>query len=454
MSGPDRLAERSFLLHGIGVTNAAAARALVEHGRTVALSDDGDPPAAAALVGEFGLALHRSPDREHLGALVDAADAVLPAPGLPESHALFGLAVAAARPVLSEFDLAGAWDDRPVLAVTGTNGKTTVTTLVEKMLVRSGRRTAAVGNLEVPLVAAISDPGPEVFVVEASSFRLAHSRRFAPRVATWLNFAPDHLDVHRTLDDYRRAKARIWDDQGRTDTAVANADDPVVAAAADALRPDGPAVVRYALDGGRGAAFHQSGDVLVGPDGLELVAVGELWRDLPHDRSNALAASATALAGGASIHGVRAALRSFRGLPHRVELVGERDGVRYYDDSKATAPHATLAAIRGFASVVLVAGGRNKGLDLQALGDAGDRVSAVVGIGEAGPDVVRAFPGRPSTVSTSMADAVEAAAGLARAGDVVLLSPGCASFDWYGSYAERGDDFAAQVRVLVLGEAT
>ena len=147
-------------------------------------------------------------------------------------------------------------------------------------------------------------------------------------------------------------------------------------------------------------------------------------------------------------------MRSFRGLPHRVELVGERDGVRYYDDSKATAPHATLAAIRGFASVVLVAGGRNKGLDLQALADAADRVTAVVGIGEAGPDVVRAFPGRPARVSTSMADAVEAAADLARAGDVVLLSPGCASFDWYGSYAERGDDFAAHVRSLVLGEAT
>ena len=458
MNGTDRLAERSFLLHGIGVTNAAAARALTARGRTVELSDDGDPATASALAAALGAALHLAPDTETLAALVGGVDAVLPAPGLPEAHVLFGLAAAAGRPVLSEFDLADAWDDRPVLAVTGTNGKTTVTTLVEAMLVCSGRRTEAVGNLEVPLVAAIADPGPEVFVVEASSFRLAHSRRFRPRVATWLNFAEDHLDVHRTLDDYRRAKARIWADQADGDTAVANAEDPVVRAAADAIDPGrGVTVVRYGLapvvDGVR-TAYHQEGGALVGPGGLELVDVDELWRALPHDRSNALAAAATALAGGATVEGVRAALREFRGLPHRVELVGERDGVRYYDDSKATAPHATLAALEGFTSVVLVAGGRNKGLDLGALGVARERVAAVVGIGEAGPDVVRAFPDRPGRVSASMAEAVRSAAELARPGDVVLLSPGCASFDWYGSYAERGDDFAAQVRAQVLGEAS
>jgi UDP-N-acetylmuramoylalanine--D-glutamate ligase len=457
VSGPDRLAERSFLLHGIGVTNAAAARALAAHGRAVALSDDGEPPAAFTLADELGVPLHVRPDEGDLRRLVDAADAVLPAPGLPERHPQFALAEAAGRPVLSEFDLAGAWDDRPVLAVTGTNGKTTVTTLVEQMLVHSGVPTAAVGNLEVPLVEAVADPVPSVFVVEASSFRLAHSRHFAPSVGTWLNFAPDHLDVHRTLDDYRRAKARIWSDQDALATAVANAEDPVVAAAADELPASGPKVVRYGLvpaQDGRPVDYHQSGDELLGPDGTVLAAVGDLWRSLPHDRSNALAAAATALAGGATVAGVRAALGAFRGLPHRVELVGERDGVRWYDDSKATAPHATLAAVRGFGSVVLVAGGRNKGLDLGALGEASDHVAAVVGIGEAGDDVVAAFPDRPGRRAATMADAVTAAAELARTGDVVLLSTGCASFDWYGSYAERGDDFAAQVRALVLGVAS
>jgi UDP-N-acetylmuramoylalanine--D-glutamate ligase len=137
-----------------------------------------------------------------------------------------------------------------------------------------------------------------------------------------------------------------------------------------------------------------------------------------------------------------------------VELVGERDGVRWFDDSKATAPHATLAALRGFDSVVLVAGGRNKGLDLTALAEAGPRVRAVVGIGEAAGEVVAAFPGCPSATADSMSDAVLAARSLAESGDVVLLSPGCASFDWYSSYAERGDDFAARVRALVLEVAS
>jgi UDP-N-acetylmuramoylalanine--D-glutamate ligase len=194
--------------------------------------------------------------------------------------------------------------------------------------------------------------------------------------------------------------------------------------------------------------------VLIGPDGQELVRSDELWRSLPHDRSNALAAAATALAGGATAEGVRRALREFRGLPHRVELVGERDGVRWYDDSKATAPHATLAALSGFDAVVLVAGGRNKGLDLGALRAGADRVRAVVGIGESAADVLGAFPGVPGRTADSMADAVAAAHELAGSGDVVLLSPGCASFDWYGSYSERGDDFAAQVRSQVLEVST
>ncbi len=456
MTRPDRLPERRLLLHGLGVTNAAAARAAVAHGRTVVLSDDREPALAHELAGELGVEVRLRPDAAELADLVAGADAVVPAPGLPESHPLFDLARRAGRPVLSEFDLAGAWDDRPVLAITGTNGKTTVTTLVEQMLLRSGRRTAAVGNLDVPLVAAIADPGPEVFAVEASSFRLAHSRAFSPAVGTWLNFAEDHLDVHATVEGYRSAKARIWADQAGDDVAVANAEDAVVASAAGALGPSGPRVVRYGLAAevaGARVDYHERDGMLVGPEG-ELVAIGELWRALPHDRSNALAATATALAGGATLDGVREALRDFRGLPHRVELVGERDGVRWYDDSKATAPHATLAALSGFDSVVLVAGGRNKGLDLGALRAASDRVRAVVGIGESATDVVAAFPGVPGRVTGSMADAVEAAHELAGRGDVVLLSPGCASFDWYDSYAARGDDFAAQVRALVLEPAS
>ncbi len=452
VAGPPPI-EHRVLVAGLGVTNVAAARALVAHGHEVVLADDRRPDTAEPLAAELGAPLLLAPDHAELAAAVDDVDAVLPAPGLPWTHPLFDLAAAAARPTLSEFDLAAAWDDRPVVAVTGTNGKTTVTLSVAAMLGASGVATEAVGNLEVPLVAAVADPAPEWFVVEASSFRLAHSRWFRPRVAVWLNFAEDHLDVHRDLEEYRAAKARIFADQGPGDTAVLNAEDPVVAAAAPA-RPGGPRVVRFGLaatdPAGRPVDYHQDADRLVGPSGV-VAEVGELWRDLPHDRTNALAAAAAALAAGASPEGVRTALRRGAGLPHRVQLVGERDGVTWYDDSKATAPHATLAAVGGFDSVVLVAGGRNKGLDLGALAAASDRVRAVVGIGEAGSEVLAAFPGRPGRTAGSMAEAVEAAAELARAGDTVLLSPGCASFDWYGSYAERGDDFAEHVRRLVLG---
>lgn len=461
---PDRHGASGLLLHGLGITNVAVARAAAARGVSVVLSDDGDPSGAVDLAAELGAALHLRPSDDELRLLVAAADAVVPAPGLPERHPLFGIAGEVDRPVLSEFDLAASWDERPLLAVTGTNGKTTVTTLVALMLERSGVRSLAAGNLDTPLVEAIADPRVDVFVVEASSFRLAHSRRFAPLVGTWLNFAPDHLDVHRSLDAYRLAKARIWRDQGAGDVAVVAAEDPVVVAAADARRAlaaaeeePAPTILRFGLAAqvdGREVPYHQDGDVLVGPATVgarpePLVRVEELWSSLPHDRTNALAAAATALAGGATLDGVRSALREFRGLPHRVELVGELDGIRWYDDSKATAPHATLAALAGFDSVVLVAGGRNKGIDLRELRAGIGHVRCVVGIGESGPEVLEAFSDRPGSLATSMEQAVAVAASQARPGDVVLLSPACASFDWYRSYGERGDDFVGHVRRML-----
>ena len=289
-----------------------------------------------------------------------ASDGVLPSPGVPERHPVFAIAAAAGVPVRSEFDLAATWDRRPFLAITGTDGKTTVTTMVTAMLRASGVRAVAAGNIDVPLVAAIDDPEPEVFVVEASSFRLSHATVFRPTVATWLNVAADHQDVHLSVSGYHAAKARVWANLTADDLAVANADDPVVLAHAGGV----PRLQTFGLGGPGTADWYVDGSMLRGPDALEIVDVGELHRSLPHDVANALAAAATAMNGGAVIDGVRTALREFRGLPHRVELVGEAGGVRYFDDSKATAPHATLAAVAGFRSVVLIAGGRNKGLDL------------------------------------------------------------------------------------------
>jgi UDP-N-acetylmuramoylalanine--D-glutamate ligase len=428
---------------------------LMTHGHDVVVADDAAGPAARAAAADLGLDLVEAPATDELAALVAGADAVLPAPGLPARHPLFAAARAAGVPVLSEFDLASWWDGRPLLAITGTDGKSTVTTLVRDMLLASGLAAVAVGNTPVPLVAAIDDPATDVFVVEASSFRLEHSQRFAPAVGTWLNFAPDHLDSHPDLASYEAAKARIWRDQSAGQVAVGNADDPVVARhLADAPARHvtfglvGEADFRLVGGAAPGGRLAGPGQGRAGP--VEIARVEELPRALPHDIANGLAAAATALAGGASIDGVRRGLLDFRGLPHRVALVGEAGGVRFYDDSKATTPHAAATAVAGFESVVLIAGGRNKGLDLGVLAESAGPIRAVVAIGEAAPEVAAAFAGvRPVTGAGSMDEAVRVAVDLARPGDAVLLSPGCASFDWYGSYGERGDDFARAV-----GEAT
>ncbi|MGH9119022.1 MAG: UDP-N-acetylmuramoyl-L-alanine--D-glutamate ligase [Acidimicrobiales bacterium] len=436
--------DRRALLVGFAVTNQAVAVAELGRGGTVAVVDDHPTPAARSAAAGLGLDVIGPTGPGELDAMVAAADVIYPSPGVPDHHPVFARARRHGVPVRSEFDLARELDARPVVAVTGTDGKTTVITWVDAMLTASGVRSVVAGNVEVPLVTAIQDPTPQVFVVEASSFRLAHTDRFEPAVATWLNFGPDHLDAHATVEDYEAAKARIWRDQPADAIAIGNADDPVVAGHL-ARAPARP--VTFGLEAGD---YRVAAGRLIGPAGEDLAGVDELWRAFPHDVANALAASATARAGGATTAGVRTALRSFAGLPHRVTLIGEADGVRFFDDSKATAPHATLAALRGFDSVVLIAGGRNKGLDLGVLASGADRVRAVVAIGEAAGEIDRAFAGvRPVVVAGSMNDAVDRARALARPGDAVLLSPGCASFDRYGSYAERGDDFTRAVHDLI-----
>jgi UDP-N-acetylmuramoylalanine--D-glutamate ligase len=434
------------LVLGLGVTGRAVLRALVDHGEGAVAADDRPTDEGRALADELGVALVEAPDGERLARLVESVGAVVPSPGIPDHHPVFETARRASVPVLSEFDLATRWDDRPVVAITGTDGKTTVTELARRMFEAGGRRAAAVGNTEVPFVAAIDDPTVDVFVVEASSFRLLHSHHFAPDVGTWLNLAPDHLDPggvgsHASLEAYIAAKARLWKDQAPDQVAIGNLDDPVVSAEL------GRAVARQVTFGlGPSADNHVDGERLVLDTGEVLAEAGELHRSFPHDLANALAAAATVVHGGGTVAGARGALLAFRGLPHRVSWVGEAGGVGWYDDSKATAPHATLAAVRSFPSVVLIAGGRNKGLDLSELAEEDDHIRAVVAIGEAAPDVAAAFDGRrPVRTATSMDEAVAEAASLARPGDVVLLSPACASFDWYRSYGERGDDFVRAV---------
>lgn len=436
----------------MGVTGCAVASALAARGHEVIVADD-RPGEAARRIAGAGAAfaeIHDSTDAHLLASLVSEAAAVVPAPGVPPRHGCYALAAASGVPVVSELDLAAQWDSRPLAAITGTNGKTTVTVLTERMLNRSGITAVGAGNTDIALVDAI-DRDVSTFVVEASSFRLHRVRRFAPAVAAWLNLAPDHLDWHAGLRDYAASKARIWAAQGPDDVAVVPFGDADIEPWASGIRsrrvafaPPGqleaPCDVRY-----------ERGTLVAHGD--TIVAAAELPRRRPHDLSNAAAATAVALEMGASAEAVATELRSFDGLPHRLAFAGRVGDVRFHDDSKATAPHATVAALRGFSDAVLIAGGRNKGLDLGELAVIAGHLHGVVAIGESAPDVIACFS-QPAcgpielAAAGSMPEAVEAAYRMAQPNRDVVLSPGCASFDWYSSYRERGELFSTAVAGL------
>ncbi len=431
----------SALVVGLARTGVALARHFSKLGLSVVAVDDHPRPALRQRAALLGVELVEAPSASRLAELARGAEVVVVSPGVPARHPVFGLGPDI--PVVSEVELAARLAKVPIVAVTGTNGKTTVTTLVTRMLRAGGRRAVAAGNIGEPLVEAAAGDA-EVLVAEVSSFQLALTSSFHPQVAAWLNLAEDHFDWHCGMERYVAAKARIWANQTASDVAVANAEDPVVMAAAVVA----PArLVTFGLADGD---YRARGAALVGPDGQLVARVEELPRALPHDLANALAAVATARAAGASPDACRQVLAGFTGLPHRVELVGRRGQVAWYDDSKATTPASVLAALRGFASVVLIAGGRNKGVDLTALRAGAGRVRAVVAIGEAAGEVAAAFAGVcPVVTAASMDEAVAAAWEAARPGDAVLLSPACTSYDWYGSFAERGDDFARAVRSIL-----
>jgi UDP-N-acetylmuramoylalanine--D-glutamate ligase len=434
---------------GLATTGASVAMRLRAEGADVTVLEDrpgGDAYAErAALARAQGAIVVESPSASHAATLARGATLVVPSPLVNERHPAVSAALDGGIPVRSEIELAAQRCRVPIVAVTGTNGKTTVTSLVEAMLRESGVRALAAGNIGRCLLDVVDEP-VDVLVAEVSSFQLAFCEQFRPAVAVLLAVAPDHLDWHGGFEHYTASKAKVFANQHDDDVLVYDADDPVAAGLAQRAPVRRIAVSRAASSDG----FTVAGGVLRAADGAELARVDELRRSLPHDLTNALAASAAALEAGASVSGVRAALGAYATLPHRVALVGEARGVQWYDDSKATNPHAALHAVRAFSSVVLLAGGRNKGLDLSVLADAAAHVRAVVAFGESAPDVERAFSGvRPVTRAGSMHEAVAAADAYARPGDVVLLSPGCASFDAYTSYAARGDDFATEVQELL-----
>ena len=434
-------------VHGLAVTGRAVAEAFTRRGWQVRLADDAPTASHADFAKGLGVGLHDVSNPGGVASFLDGVNVLVPAPGVPPHSAVVAAALGAGVPVRSEIDIAYEWEQarphggRPVIGITGTDGKTTTTMIAAHLLRSTGLRVEEVGNTDVPFMAAVDDDTVDVFVVECSSFRLQWTEVFRCHAAAWLNFAPDHLDWHPTLEHYRSAKERIWAHARPTDTAIAPSGDNVII---DAARHSGARVITFGTEHGD---YRVDGDMLVGPGGV-LCRVGDMWRQMPHDITNSLAAAALVLEPGlVPVASIAAGLASFAPAHHRIELVGVFGGSEWYDDSKATSPHAALTAIRAFDRLVLIAGGRNKGLDLSELASEPQRMHGVVAMGDDADLVARAFAGVCQVRRAgSMAEAVSLASELTEPGVPVVLSPGCTSYDWYRNYNERGDDFQESVR--------
>ncbi len=428
------------LVYGLAVAGASTVGALQRRGWDVIVGDDVVTEERAATASRLGVELLDAPDFDTLRSVLAGCDILSPAPGVPEFHRVIDAARATDTEIVSEIELAYRWEQqrpagpRPMLAVTGTDGKTTTTLMTVAMLRAAGLSTIDAGNTETPLVDAI-DEDHDAFVVECTSFRLAWTRDFRAEAGAWLNLAPDHLNWHRSMDTYEAAKARIWAAQRPDDAAIA------FTGAADVMRCLRGAPSRQ-LTFGPGGDYHRHGDELVGPAGA-IAATTNMRRSLPHDVTNALAASAMVLESGlAEPAAIERALADFTGPAHRLERLGSLDGVEWYNDSKATTPHAAAVAIHAFDDIVLIAGGKDKYVDLAEMAVESERVRAVLAIGETRDAVAAAFAGVDVVETTEfLPAAVTRAVELARPGDTLLLSPGCASLDQYRSFEARGDHF-------------
>lgn len=433
---------------GLAVAGSAVARALHARGVEVVLADDAFDGSHARLAEEIDAPVVDMGTSGAVEELLDGVDTLIPAPGVPPRHLVIATAINRGVTVRTEIDVAYEWESRrpggprPIVGITGTDGKTTTTMLTGALLRASGIDALEVGNTDVPFMAAV-DESVDAFVVECSSFRLAFTPMFRCISSAWLNFAPDHLDWHGTLDEYAAAKARLWKNVRTSDVVVAPSTDHMIRGVADS---SGARVVTF---GGSDGDYRVEGGELVGPTG-SICAVTRLRRSMPHDIANALAAIAVLDAPGlvsAASSAVVSTVESFEPPHHRIELVGEFAGSRWFNDSKATSPHAALTAIRAFDRIVLIAGGRNKDLDLSQMASEPERMEAVVAIGDDGALIEEAFRDVcPVSQATSMREAVAMAASLARPGIDVLLSPGCTSYDWYANYGERGNDYTNSVK--------
>ena len=447
------LAARTIAVVGLARSGVAAARLIRRLGGRVLASDSADRGALSA----------EARDLEHLGcalftgghpdAAFAGADLVVVSPGVPLELPALESARARGVPLIGELELGWRVMEADLIAITGTNGKTTTTALTGELVGGTERPLLVGGNIGTPLCAhALDFPADGLVVAEASSFQLDTTDLLRPRVAVVLNVAPDHLDRHKTLERYVQAKARIFANQTPADCAVLNADDPV--AASLAARTPARVVWFSRLMPLEHGIFVRDGWVVAKLNGRveQICPLEEIPLRGQHNVENVLAAAACALWAGLSPESIRRGVGAFRGVAHRIERVLDERGVTYYNDSKGTNVASTIKALESFTEpVILIAGGKGKGQDFAPLAAAArGRVKQAVLIG-ADRGQIRAVleaVGVQCVDAAAMHEAVAAARSLARAGDVVLLSPACASFDMFDNYEHRGEVFKTAVHEL------
>jgi UDP-N-acetylmuramoylalanine--D-glutamate ligase len=434
--------ERSVVI-GLGRTGLSAACWLRDAGHDVLVMDSRkSPPGLAELQRVAGdVQVHK--DGFDPARLPGATQLVV-SPGVSLDEPIVRAARASGIPVLGDIELFARAVRAPVIGITGSNGKSTVTTLVARMLQAAGAAVQAGANLGEPALDLLRGPVPDFYVLELSSFQLERTQSLRARAAVVLNVSADHLDRHASMGEYAAAKAVIY--RG-CEVAVVNADDVAAASLAAGVRRR----IEFTLRAPRGDAFGLIGrgeDAMLARGSTLILAKASLALTGAHNVANVLAAMALCAAVDIPLERTLSAVRAFRGLPHRMQLVADTNGVRWIDDSKGTNVGATVAAVEGLeGSVVLIAGGLGKGADFAPLAATlRGRARAVVLLGADAPRIAAALEGVcPVEHASGMEDAVRRAAALAAPGDTVLLSPACASQDMFVDYADRGDQFARAV---------
>jgi len=440
---------KRIVVLGLARSGIAAARLLSGAGASVVATDLRDEASLGIDAGDWrrlGIELVLG---SHPRTLLDDADLLVVSPGVRSDASFVVEAASRGVDVIGELELAYRMSTAPWIAITGTNGKTTTTALTGALVKTLGRPTAVAGNIGVAVSGEVQGVPHDGFIVaEVSSFQLDTTRDFRPAVAACLNITPDHLDRYDSMDHYARSKARVFANQQEDDVAILNVDDPRTAALADGIRSR-VLSVSSAREVEHGA-YVRGGTVVLRMDGREreIVEADQLGIKGPHNLANALAALAAAAAVGVEAGPAAEVLKAFRPLEHRMEPVAELDGVLYVNDSKATNIESTRCALTSFERpIVLIAGGRDKGSDFTTLQDlVAERVKHLVLIGEAVEAMEKALGGQaPVSRAATLADALREARRAAADGDVVLLSPACASFDMFDDFEHRGRAFKEAV---------